>query len=133
MTTVNTRVGIPQGTSINGVDAGGKMNARIDEGYETIIRSEPDGLEAPTIDREVQYCRGSVTTQDWIHATDLLTGTVTTYVFYERKSGVAEETGYIKHTITNPKIWRVRLNTVQGRYRYGLEKLRSLINGELQS
>jgi len=116
MATANTRVGIPQAVVINGVDSGGLMTARIDEGLENVIRSAPDGLEVPMIDREVQYCRGSVTTQDWIEVVDLLTGTVGTYVFYERKSGVAAATGYIKHTITNPVIWRVRLNIVQGRY-----------------
>lgn len=116
MTTVNTRVGVPQASVINGVDAGGMMTARIDEGFENPIRSAPDGLEVPMIDREVQYCRGSVTTQDWALVADLLTGVVGTYVFHERKSGVAVATGFVKHTITNPVIWRVRLNIVQGKY-----------------
>ena len=116
MATVNTRVGLPQATVINGVDAGGVMTARIDEGYEPVIRSAPDGLEVPMIDREAQYVRGSITTQDWTHVMDLLTGTVGTYVFSERKSGVAVGTGFIKHTITNPVIHRVALRIVKGQY-----------------
>ncbi len=30
------------------------------------------------------------------------------------------------------KIQNVSINTVQGRYRYGLDKLRSLLNGEMK-
>ena len=116
MATVNNRVGVPQATVINGVDAGGVMTARIEEGLESVLRSAPDGAEVPFIDRKVQFVRGSVTTQDWTHVTDLLTGTVGTYVFHERKSGVAVATGFITHTITNPVIHRVALNIVQGRY-----------------
>ena len=116
MATVNTRVGLPQAPVINGVDAGGKMTARIEQGFENVLRSSPDGLEVPMIDREVQFCRGSITTQDWTHVADLLTGTVGTYVFYERKSGVAVATGFIVHTITNPVIHRVALKIVKGKY-----------------
>jgi len=116
MPTVNKRVGIPQAAVINGVDSGGLMTARIDEGYENVIRSAPDGLEVPMLDREVQYCRGSITTQDWPLVMDLLTGVVGTYVFYERKSGTAVETGFIEHTITLPVIHRCALRIVKGQY-----------------
>jgi hypothetical protein len=109
MATVNKRVYSPQAQVINGVDAGGAMSAIIDEGYDNVIRSAPDGLAVAVVDRQVQYCRGTVVSQDWIHMIDLLTGTVGTYVFYERKSGAAAATGYIKHTITNPVIYKARI------------------------
>lgn len=116
MATVNERVGVLQASVINGVDAGGAMSARIEAGYDEIMESEPDGLEVPMSDRGVQYVRGTVVTQDWIHAVDLLTGTVGTYVFHERKSGVVPATGYIKHTITNPVIHNVKLDITKGGY-----------------
>ena len=116
MATVNNRVSNPQGSVINGLDAGGLMSANISEGYENILKSSPDGLQVPLKDREVQFCRGSVVTQDWPHAVALLTGTATTYIFYERKSGVAEATGYIKHTITAPIIHRMTLTFTKGGY-----------------
>jgi len=116
MTAVNERVGVIQAVAINGVDAGGAMSARIQAGYDEILESEPDGLEVPISDRSVQFVRGTVVTQDWTHAVDLLTGTVGTYVFSERKSGVVAATGYIKHTITNPVIHNVRLALTKGGY-----------------
>jgi len=116
MPTVNQRIGVPQAMAINGVDAGGMMSARIQAGYDNILSSEPDGLAVPVSDREIQFVRGTVVTQDWIHAIDLLTGAVGTYIFYERKSGVAEATGYIKHTITAPVIHRINIDFAKGRY-----------------
>lgn len=116
MATVNKRVGIPQAVAINGVDAGGVMRAEIQAGYDQIVESEPDGLEAPISDRGVQFVRGTIVTQDWIEAVNLLAGTVGTYVFYERKSGVAAATGYVKHTLTNPVIHNVKIDFAQGRY-----------------
>lgn len=116
MATVNNRVNNPQAAVINGLDAGGLMSANISEGYENILKSSPDGLQVPLKDREVQFCRGSVVTQDWPHAYALLTGTATTYIFYERKSGVAEATGYIKHTLTAPIIHRMTLTFTKGGY-----------------
>jgi hypothetical protein len=89
MATVNKRVGLPQAVTINGVDAGGAMVARIQEGYDNILRSAPDGLQVPVKDKEAEYVRGEIVTQDWVEAVNLLTGTVGTFVFYERKSGVA--------------------------------------------
>lgn len=114
MATVNKRTKQPQAMVINGVDAGGKMQARIQEGYDKRMSSSPDGLEVPLKDKSVEYVRGSVTTQDWIHFVDLLTGVVGTYVFYERKSGVAPATGYIKHTLNNPVIYNVRMLIYSG-------------------
>jgi len=116
MATVNNRVGVPQAMVINGVDAGGTMSARINAGYDNIMATEPDGLEVPVSDREAQFVRGTVVTQDWVHGLDLLTGTVGTYVFYERKSGVAVATGFIEHTITNPVIHRAVIDFAKGRY-----------------
>jgi len=116
MATVNQRVKTPQAVTINGVDAGGIMTARLNYGYDNIIKSTPDGLQVPVRDKECQFVRGSVTTQDWVHIIDLLTGVVGTYVFYERKSGVAVATGYIQHTITNPVIHNVTINFTKEGY-----------------
>jgi len=116
MATVNERVGVIQASVINGIDAGGTMSARIEAGYDEIIESEPDGLEVPISDRGAQFVRGTVVTQDWVKAVELLTGTVGSYCFSERQSGVAVDTGYIKHTITNPVIHNVRLDFNKGGY-----------------
>jgi len=116
MATVNKRTKAQQALEINGVDAGGVMTAQIQYGYENIIESAPDGLQAAIMDREIQFCRGTVQTQDWIEILNILTGTVGTYVCYERKSGVAEATGYIEYTITNPIIHSVSLNQTKGGY-----------------
>ena len=110
MATTNYRVGQPQALTVNGVDAGGLMSADLRAGYDENIRTSPDGLAGPPIsDRLTQFVRGTITTQDWIEAINLLTGSLGTKVFYERKSGVAAATGYIKHTITNPVIHRIAL------------------------
>jgi len=116
MATVNYRVKSPQAITINGVAAGGAMTARILTGYDNIIRSSPDGLEVPLRDKEIEFCRGTVVCQDYSEAINLLTGTSDTYVFYERKSGVAATTGYIKHTITNPVIHRITIRQTKGGY-----------------
>ncbi len=109
MAAVNKRLYGPQAQVINGVDAGGAMSILIDEGYENIIRSAPDGLVIEVLDREIQYVRGRIVSQDWTHLIDLMTGVVGTYVFYERKSGVAAATGYVKHALNQPKIWNARM------------------------
>jgi len=116
MATINNRIGVSQAMTINAVGAGGMMSARIQAGYDNIISSELDGLAVPVSDREIQCVRGSVVTQDWVEAVNLLTGTVGTYVFYERKSGAAEATGYVKHTLTNPVIHKVNIDFAKGRY-----------------
>ncbi len=113
MATVNKRVYSPQAVVINGVDAGGAMTAVIDSGYDSILRTPPDGLAVPVVDREVQFVRGSIMSQDWTHLVDLLTGAAGTLVFYERKSAVAAATGYILHTITAPVIHNARLSMNQ--------------------
>jgi len=112
MTTVNERVLIPQVSVINGVDAGGTMQARIEQGFENKLQSSVDGLQVPLKDKWCQYTRGSVVTQDWVQAILILLGTLGNYTFSERKSGVVEATGYIKNTIVNPVIHRmmIRLN-----------------------
>jgi len=116
MPTVNQRVGIVQAMAINGVDAGGAMSARISAGYDEILESEPDGLEVPISDRGTQFVRGTISSQDWTEAVNLLTGTVGTYVFYERRSDVVVATGFIKHTITNPVIHNMRIDITKGQY-----------------
>ena len=114
MATVNKRTKQPQAMVVNGVDAGGKMRASLQYGYDQRLASSPDGLQVPLKDKAVQFVRGSVTTQDWVHFIDLLTGTVGTYVFYGRKSGVAAATGYVKYTVTNPVIYNVRMQIASG-------------------
>lgn len=104
MATINKRAGQVQAFVINGIDAGGAMQADIQAGYETPLQTPPDGLQVPLYDRLTEYVRGSITSQDWVHLIELLTGTVGTYVCYERKSGVAEASGYIKHTFNKPVV-----------------------------
>ena len=116
MTTVNNRVGIPQAIVINGVDAGGAMTAAITAGYDNIMRSAPDGLQVPIKDKEIQFVRGIVATQDWVEVVNLLIGVVGTYVFYERKSGVAPAAGFIQYTITNPVIHQASFTLTKGGY-----------------
>jgi len=116
MATVNKRVFKPQAVTINGVDAGGLMSAQIAAGYDNVPQSPVDGLQIPVIDRVTEFVRGSINSQDWVHLVDLLTGAVGTYVFYERKSGVAEATGYIKHTLTNPVIHRCSMSLLHRAY-----------------
>lgn len=116
MATINQRVGIPQATIINGVDTGGVMTAAILAGYDNIMRSAPDGLQVGMKDKEIQFVRGTIVSQDWAEIINLLTGAVGTYVFYERKSGVAPATGFIKHTITAPVIHRTSFTLTKGGY-----------------
>jgi len=116
MATVNNRIMKPQASVINGVDAGGTMIARIASGYDDVNQTPLDGLDIPLVDRLTEFVRGSLTCQDWVHIIDLLTGTVGTYVFYQRKSGTAVATGFIKHTITNPVIHRAALSLIHRGY-----------------
>jgi len=116
MTTVNKRVSTPQASVINGIDLGGTMAIGLREGYDNIIQTSPDGLQLAIVDREIQYCRGTVASQDWTHAIDLLTGTVGTYAFSQRKSGAAALTGYLDHVITAPVIHNLGLRFSKGGY-----------------
>jgi len=110
MPTVNNRIKKPQSSVINGVDSGGLMTAFINCGYEQIMTSPFDGLSLGTRDKYAQFRRGSIVSQDFSKFYSLLTGTVGTLVFYERKSGTAEATGWMKHTITNPVIHNMKLS-----------------------
>ncbi|MCJ7778634.1 MAG: hypothetical protein MUP16_10005 [Sedimentisphaerales bacterium] len=117
MATVNKRVYHPQAMTINTVAVGGIMTVAVQEGYENIVRSSPDGLQGPPIvDRECQFCRGTIVVQDWIDAVLLLLGTIGTCIFYERISGVAATTGYTMHTLTNPVIHTITLTFNKGGY-----------------
>ncbi len=116
MATVNKRVYSPQAVTINAQTAGGTLTAVIDSGYDNIMRTPPDGLALPVLDRTVEFVRGSIVSQDWTLLVNLLTGAATTLVFYERKSGVAAAAGYVKHTITNPVIHNARLTMNQRGY-----------------
>jgi len=113
MVAINKRVKIPQAMVINGVDAGGKMSIVITEGYDEVPKSAPDGAAVPVADRGAQFCRGTGVTQDWIHIIELLTGTVGTYAFSEKKSGA--ET-YLDHVINNPVVYNVRIAQAKGGY-----------------
>lgn len=115
MATVNKRVYNPVAATINGVACGGIMTVALEEGFENVIRSSPDGLAGPAIvDRETQFCRGSLVCQDWPEAILLLLGTVGTFIFYERKGGAAAATGYVKHTLTAPVIHAAAIRFTKG-------------------
>lgn len=116
MATVNNRVMKPQAVTINGISAGGLVTCRLQAGYDNILQNPVDGLQVSMVDRLTEFVRGNLVSQDWIHFLELLTGTMGTYVFYERKSGAAEATGYIKHTITNPVVHRCSLNLTHRGY-----------------
>jgi len=116
MATVNKRVYHPQAMTINSVAVGGTLTVAIQEGYENIVRSSPDGLGPLVVDRECQFCRGTIVVQDWPDAIALLLGTIGTAVFYERKSGVAAATGYTEHTLTNPVIHSITISITKGGY-----------------
>jgi hypothetical protein len=114
MATVNKRILQPQAITINGIDAGGAMTAQIQKGYDQFFESAPDGLQIPIIDRCTQFCRGSFVSQDWTKLVSLLTGTLGTYVFYERKSGAALATGFVKHSLLNPLVHKASLSLSSG-------------------
>jgi hypothetical protein len=116
MATVNKRSKLILSNVINGVTAGGATTARIDAGYDEIVKSTPDGLQIPFVERATQFVRGSQTWECWAEMINLLNGTVGTNVFYERKSGVAAATGYIKHQLNAPVIHRASLSQSQGQY-----------------
>jgi len=120
MAIINNRLAIPEAIVINGVNAAGAMQARIQAGYDEVLRTPPDGLEVPLKDKAAQFVRGTIISQDWVEAVGLLTGTVGTCVFFEGKSGTAHDrtdgTGFVKHTLTNPVIHRVRFSFTKGRY-----------------
>ena len=116
MATVNNRIKNPQALTINSIAAGGLSHVTIQQGYDNIMATGPDGLAVPVRDREIAYTRGSIVSEDWVHVIELLTGAVGTGVFYARKSGVAAATGYLKYTLTAPVIHRMALSVRQGGY-----------------
>ena len=105
----NYRIFLPQAHIINGIANGGLVTHRIQAGYDNILQNPVDGLELSMADFITEFVRGDFTSQDWVHIIELLTGTVGTSVFYERKSGTAEASGYIKHTLNNPVIHKMTL------------------------
>ncbi|HAL45684.1 MAG: hypothetical protein A2Y12_06165 [Planctomycetes bacterium GWF2_42_9] len=108
MATVNKRVHQPQALTINAIAAGGLVTHNINIGYDDEVQNAVDGMALAFTDLLTEFVRGTFTTEDWVHAIELLTGTGTD-VFYQRKSGTAEASGYIKHTITNPVIYKIQL------------------------
>lgn len=110
MATKNNRLTRPQAATFNTAAFGGLVTARIQSGYDNVISSSPDGLDFPVGDRFAQYVRGNLTGQEWTQIIALLTGTLGTGVFYGRKAGTAEATGYVKHTVTAPILHNVGLH-----------------------
>jgi len=116
MATVNKRIMQPQALTINAIAAGGLVRHNIDAGYDDVLQNPVDGFELAMADFLTERVRGTFTSQDWVHLIELLTGTVGTSVFYERKSGTAEATGYMKHTLNNPVIYKMSLNLQHRKY-----------------
>lgn len=116
MATTNKRIYQPQALTINAIAAGGLVQHRIQAGYDDILQNPVDGQQLAMADFLTEFVRGSFTTQDWVHIIELLTGTVGTSVFYQRKSGVADATGYIKHSLLNPIIHKMSLNITHRKY-----------------
>jgi hypothetical protein len=116
MTTVNKRIRTPMANTINGIAAGGLVSHRIQAGFDDINQNPVDGNQLPMVDMLTEFVRGDAVSQDWVHVIELLTGTVGTDVFYERKIGVAEASGYIKHTLLNPIIHRIVLALSHRKY-----------------
>lgn len=116
MSTVNKRILQPQAHVINGVSAGGLVTHNIQAGYDDTLQNPVDGLALAMADLVTEFVRGSFSSQDWVHVIELLTGTVGTSVFYQRKSGVAEASGYIKHTLNKPVMHRMALSIRHRKY-----------------
>ena len=117
MATVNKRI-IQGGQAhvINGVSAGGLVTHAIQAGYDDILQHPVDGYMLPMTDLVTEFVRGNFISQDWVQAILLLTGTLGTSVFYQRKSGVADATGYIKHTLYKPVIHKFALTIEHRKY-----------------
>jgi hypothetical protein len=109
MATVNNRIHQPQALTINAIAAGGLVTHQIQLGYDDKNQHPVDGAALGMIDYLTEFVRGQFTMEDWVHFIELLTGIVGTDVFYERKSGAAEATGYVKHTLNNPVIYKCEL------------------------
>jgi len=116
MTLINRRLYTPQAMTINSIALGGVLTVTINEGFDNTVRSSPDGFQVQVVEKTDQFVRGTITVQDWPDAINLLTGTIGTLIFYERKSGVAEATGYVKHTLTNPVIHSISISINKGSY-----------------
>jgi hypothetical protein len=117
MATVNTRIKVVQAVAFNGVNAGGAMSLACQAGYDKILRSEPDGIGGPAIvDKIAEFCRGAYGTQDWTGFLSVLTAAAANFIGYQRKSGVAEATGFVKHTIVAPVVYRAALNQALDSY-----------------
>lgn len=116
MSTVNNRVLDPQALTINAIAAGGITNYQIQIGYDDELQNPVDGHELAMADFLTEFCRGNFSSQDWVHFIELLTGTVGTSVFYERESGKPVATGYLKHTLNNPVIYKTVLNLRHRKY-----------------
>lgn len=116
MTTTNKRTHKIFNIMVNGVAVGGTTMLSLTKSYAQNLTTPADGLQLPLRDRFVQQCSGSLTTHDWSLYSSLLTGAVGTLTGYERNSGVAEATGYTKHTVTNPIFNRFALNFKKNQY-----------------
>lgn len=116
MTLINKRITFPQAATFNGIALGALSTMRIQAGHDQVVQTHPDGLQIPIADRFTQFIRGNTVVQDWSQFISLLTGTIGSFVFYERKSGVAEASGYMKHTLNNPVVHRAGITIVHRGY-----------------
>jgi len=119
MTTINKRASKLFAMTINTITNGGLMTLRLLAGYDNVLQTPVDGLQFPMGDRLTEFVRGNMTGQDWVRVIELLTGVIGTSVHYERKSGTAEATGYIKHTLKNPVIHRAGISLIHRGYGSG--------------
>ncbi len=109
----NSRTYSPSRPVINGVSVGGLTSVAYEEGFDNKIESSGEGQAFPTKDRRGQFCRGTISCEDWVKMLSILTGTVGTFVVYERISGAAT---FIKHTFTNPVVSAVSLTVSNNKY-----------------
>lgn len=89
--------------NVNGVAHGGLVSGAIQYGKDKIVRSSGDNQILEEVDVFINFVRGTITSQDWPDVISLLTGTVGTYIFYEKESGLATVT---KNTLNLPVIHR---------------------------
>ena len=110
--TINTRslqafhggalVGTDNFVGGTGYSAGGLMSYAMQFGYDDIVVAPADGLSFPEVDRLGQFCRGTITCQDWTEVINVLNNVTTSYVFYSRESGL---TSFSKYTLTAPVVY----------------------------
>ena len=116
MAATNNRVRMIRESTINGVDSGGMVTVLIQEGWDQIIRSGPSDIAGMVVDRECQFVRGAIATQDWSKAYNSLVAASGNFVFSERISGAAAGSAWQAHTLANTVIHRLDLAQQFGQY-----------------